>query len=189
MRRFWPRFVSERAGLAAAAYVLVLTLVMLALEVMPGSDPHAITSEVMLPPSAAHVLGTDELGRDVLLGILHGIRVSLTVGFAAALGATLIGVLVGAVAAFYGGILDLLCMRLSELFQVVPSFILARGDRRTFGPRPAPGRGRDRAARLAAGGPAHARRGDAHQASSGIASVHGAMTSPQRGANAQPTPI
>jgi len=125
MRRFWPRFVSERAGLAAAAYVLVLTLVMLALEVMPGTDPHAITSEVMLPPSAAHVLGTDELGRDVLLGILHGIRASLTVGFAAALGATLIGVLIGAVAGFYGGILDLLYMRLSELFQVVPSFILA----------------------------------------------------------------
>jgi peptide/nickel transport system permease protein len=125
MRRFWPRFVSERAGLAAAAYVLVLTIVMLALEVMPGSDPHAITSEVMLPPSAAHMLGTDELGRDVLLGILHGIRVSLTVGFAAALGATLIGVLVGAVAGFYGGIPDLLCMRLSELFQVVPIFILA----------------------------------------------------------------
>jgi len=125
MRRFWPRFASQRAGLAAAGYVIVLTLVMLALEVIPGSDPRAITSEVMLPPSAAHLLGTDELGRDVLLGILHGIRVSLTVGFAAALGATLIGVFIGAVAGFYGGILDLACMRLSELFQVVPSFILA----------------------------------------------------------------
>src|SRR5215470_15211886 len=121
MRRFWPRFASQRAGLAAAGYVIVLTLVMLALEVIPGSDPRAITSEVMLPPSAAHLLGTDELGRDVL----HGIRVSLTVGFAAALGATLIGVFIGAVAGFYGGILDLACMRLSELFQVVPSFILA----------------------------------------------------------------
>src|SRR5215510_4584592 len=125
MRRFWPRFVSERVGLAAAAYVLVLTLIMLAPEVMPGSDPHAITSEVMLPPSAAHVLGTDELGRDVLLGILHGIRVSLTVGFAAALGATVLGVVVGAMAGFYGGVLDLIFMRVSEVFQVVPSFILA----------------------------------------------------------------
>jgi peptide/nickel transport system permease protein len=104
--------------------VLVLTLVMLALGVMPGSDPHAITSEVMPPPSAAHVLGIDELGCDVLLGILQGIRVSLIVGFAAALGATLIGVAVGAVAGFYGSILDLLCMRLSA-FQVVASFILA----------------------------------------------------------------
>ena len=98
---------------------------MLVLEVIPGSDPHDITSAVMQPPSAAHTLGTDELGRDVLFGILHGIRVSLTVGFAAAFGATAIGIVVGATAGFYGGVLDLLFMRVSEIFQVVPSFILA----------------------------------------------------------------
>jgi peptide/nickel transport system permease protein len=98
---------------------------MLLLEVLPGSDPHEITSAVMQPPSGAHALGTDELGRDVLLGILHGIRVSLSVGFAAALGATAIGVVVGAMAGFYGGVLDLFFMRVSEVFQVVPSFILA----------------------------------------------------------------
>ena len=106
-------------------YVLALTLVMLAAGLLPGPDPHAITGEVMLPPSMSHLLGTDELGRDVLLSIVHGIRVSLTVGFAAALGATVIGVLVGATAGFYGGILDLMFMRFSEIFQVVPSFILA----------------------------------------------------------------
>ena len=79
----------------------------------------------MQPPSATHTFGTDELGRDVLLGILHGVQVSLTVGFAAAFGATAIGILVGATAGFYGGVLDLLFMRVSEIFQVVPSFILA----------------------------------------------------------------
>ena len=125
MRNFWPRFLSQRAGVAAGVYVLVLTLVMLAAGLLPGPDPHAITGEVMLPPSTSHLLGTDELGRDVLLSIVHGIRVSLTVGFAAALGATVIGVLVGATAGFYGGILDLMFMRFSEIFQVVPSFILA----------------------------------------------------------------
>jgi peptide/nickel transport system permease protein len=59
------------------------------------------------------------------LGILHGIRVSLSVGFAAAFGATALGIVVGATAGFYGGVLDLLFMRVSEIFQVVPSFILA----------------------------------------------------------------
>jgi peptide/nickel transport system permease protein len=125
MRNFWSRFSTHRAGVVAGVYVLLLIVVMLAAGLLPGPDPNAISSEVMLAPSANHLLGTDELGRDVLLGIVHGIRVSLTVGFAAALGATVIGVLVGAGAGFYGGFLDLMLMRISEIFQVVPSFILA----------------------------------------------------------------
>ena len=79
----------------------------------------------MQAPSFAHLLGTDELGRDVLAGILNGVQVSLTVGFAAALAATLIGVVIGAIAGFWGGAFDLLVMRIAEVFQVVPSFILA----------------------------------------------------------------
>jgi peptide/nickel transport system permease protein len=125
MRSLWARFSSNRAGLIAGLYVLALILFMLAAAVLPGPDPNAITSEVMLPPSIDHPLGSDELGRDVLLGIVHGIKVSLSVGFAAALGATVIGILVGSVAGFYGGVIDLLFMRISEIFQVVPSFILA----------------------------------------------------------------
>jgi peptide/nickel transport system permease protein len=79
----------------------------------------------MLAPSWAHPLGTDELGRDVLIGIVYGVRVSITVGFAAALVATILGATIGAAAGYYGGIFDLLVMRISEVFQVVPSFILA----------------------------------------------------------------
>src|SRR5450432_2575704 len=124
MRSLWARFSSNRAGLIAGLYVLALILIMLAAAVLPGPDPNAITSEVMLPPSIDHPLGSDELGRDVLLSIIHGIKVSLSVGFAAALGATVIGILVGSVAGFYGGVIDLLFMRISEIFQVVPSFIL-----------------------------------------------------------------
>ena len=125
MHDFWRRFLGHRAGVLAGAYVATLVLSMLGAHFLPGPDPHEISGEVMLPPSPGHVLGTDELGRDVLLGIVHGIRVSLTVGFAAALGATVMGILVGAMAGFYGGLLDLVFMRLSEIFQVVPSFILA----------------------------------------------------------------
>jgi peptide/nickel transport system permease protein len=125
MRSFWARFFTDRAGAVAGIYILLLVAAMLAVELLPGTDPHAISGDVMVPPSAEHLLGTDELGRDVMLGILHGIRVSLTVGVAAALGATVLGILVGASAGFYGGLVDLLVMRISEIFQVVPSFILA----------------------------------------------------------------
>ncbi len=70
-------------------------------------------------------MGTDDLGRSVLAGVLYGIRISLTVGFFAALVATVLGVPIGAVSGFYGGWLDTFIMRVAEFFQVVPSFILA----------------------------------------------------------------
>ncbi|MBV8426257.1 MAG: ABC transporter permease [Hyphomicrobiales bacterium] len=125
MRRMWRRFLTYRAGVLAAAYVLLLVLIGLATPFLPGPDPRQISNEVMQAPSLVHLLGTDELGRDVLSGIIHGIEVSLTVGFAAACAATVIGVVIGAAAGYYGGALDLLVMRIAEMFQVVPSFILA----------------------------------------------------------------
>jgi peptide/nickel transport system permease protein len=79
----------------------------------------------MAPPSLDHFLGTDDLGRDVLTNIVYGIRVSLTVGLLAAVGASVIGCFIGALAGFYGGLFELLVMRLSEIFQVIPTFILA----------------------------------------------------------------
>ena len=125
MRRFLQRFLAYRAGIASAGFVGLLALVALATLVVPGIDPHEITDMAMAPPSLQHLFGTDELGRDMFTGILYGTRVSLAVGMSAALGATLLGVALGAAAGFYGGWLDLLVMRIAEMFQVVPSFILA----------------------------------------------------------------
>lgn len=125
MPRFLQRFLAYRAGIAAGAYVSVLALVALATLLVPDVDPHQISDKAMAAPSLEHLLGTDELGRDMLTGILWGSQVSLAVGVSAALGATLLGVLLGAAAGFYGGWLDLAVMRIAEMFQVVPSFILA----------------------------------------------------------------
>lgn len=125
MPRFLQRFLAYRAGLASGVYVAILVLVAIVTFVLPGVDPHQITDNAMVAPSAAHLLGTDELGRDMLTGILYGAQVSLAVGVSAALGATLLGVLLGAASGFYGGWLDLVVMRIAEMFQVVPSFILA----------------------------------------------------------------
>jgi len=123
--RFLQRFLAYRAGVASAGYVTVLVLIAAVTFVLPGVDPHQISDLAMAAPSTGHLLGTDELGRDMLLGILYGSQVSLAVGVSAAVGATLLGVLLGAAAGFWGGWLDLAVMRVSEMFQVVPSFILA----------------------------------------------------------------
>lgn len=78
------------------------------------------------PPSVetGHYLGTDAIGRDVLAGLIHGSRVSLSVGFIAAGIAILIGVILGSIAGFYGGKVDLSIMRFIEIMQLFPGFFL-----------------------------------------------------------------
>lgn len=90
-----------------------------------GHDPFAPDLfHRFAPPSAAHPLGTDELGRDVLLRLAHGARVSLAVGLAAALAATGIGTLIGLLAAWRGGWLDAVLMRLADGLLALPALPL-----------------------------------------------------------------
>jgi ABC-type dipeptide/oligopeptide/nickel transport system permease subunit len=72
------------------------------------------------PPSRAYLLGTDNLGRDVLARVVYETRVSLTVGVGGMLTATLIGTAVGLIAGFHGGKLDLLLMRFTEMNMTIP---------------------------------------------------------------------
>jgi peptide/nickel transport system permease protein len=76
-------------------------------------------------PSTALPLGTDAVGRDVLIGLIHGARVSLMVGLVSTVVALLIGVPIGALAGFFGGWVDDALMRFTEFFQTIPSFALA----------------------------------------------------------------
>jgi peptide/nickel transport system permease protein len=125
MRRLINSLLKHPSGLVAGAFIGLLVILGIAVNFVPGLDPHTISNNVMAPPSAASLLGTDELGRSVLAGVLHGIQISVSVGFFAAIIATLVGIFIGAVAGFYGGWLDTAVMRISEFFQVIPSFVLA----------------------------------------------------------------
>jgi peptide/nickel transport system permease protein len=123
--RFLTRLARHPSGLVAGAFILLLLVLALTAGLVPGLDPHALSDDSMAAPGAAQLLGTDELGRSVLAGVIHGTRVSLTVGFFAALVATGIGILIGSAAGYYGGWPDTAVMRVAEFFQVIPSFILA----------------------------------------------------------------
>jgi peptide/nickel transport system permease protein len=122
---FWQRFTASRVGLVGLAILAaVLALAVSAPVVFPG-DPFTIVDKPFQPPFAAHLLGTDSLGRDMAACIAHGADTSLMIGLVATAAALLIGTLIGAFAGFYGGIVDNFLMRLTEFFQTIPSFIFA----------------------------------------------------------------
>jgi peptide/nickel transport system permease protein len=108
---------------------LVITMVVVAVAVLAGvlapGDPFASVARPLLPPSWSHPMGTDDFGRDVLAGVVHGARTSMVVVGWVMLIAGVLGVAVGAVAGYFGGILDELLMRVTDLFQSVPRFFLA----------------------------------------------------------------
>lgn len=88
-------------------------------------DPFASVGTPLQPPSLTHPMGTDDLGRDLLSGVLHGTRTSLLIVLVAVTIASAIGVTVGAVSGYRGGLLDDVLMRITEVFQAVPRFFLA----------------------------------------------------------------
>ena len=117
--------VHSPAGLVSALFIGFLIAVAVFGPLLYPGDPLAISDNPMLRPGAAHLLGTDDLGRDVLGELVYGVRVSLFVGCVAAFAATVMGTLIGAIAGYVGGWLDTTVMRIAEFFQVMPSFILA----------------------------------------------------------------
>ena len=122
---FWVRLWRNRLAISGLALVLGLFAVALLARWLAPYNPDFIDlKQVIMPPSAAHLLGTDTLGRDVLSRIIYGARVSLLVGFVAVGIATLVGVLVGALAGYYGGVLDQILMRLVDLMLCFPTIFL-----------------------------------------------------------------
>jgi peptide/nickel transport system permease protein len=83
-----------------------------------------VLREAIQPPSSRHLLGTDEIGRDIASRMVHGSRVSLSVGFVAVSIYVLIGLFIGAVAGYYGGIVDIVASRLIEIMLTIPTFFL-----------------------------------------------------------------
>ena len=121
------RLAANRAALVSGAVlVVVLLMALFAPLVTPSAyDAQDFLTEALTPPSAAHWMGIDDLGRDVFTRIVYGARVSLGIGLAAAICSVLIGLPLGAMAGYYGGAVDWAIMRLIELFSVVPPLLAA----------------------------------------------------------------
>lgn len=132
---FWQRLSRDHGGLAAATLLIFLLAVAFSAGPLSRVDPFHTSRQRLQAPSTGHLFGTDDLGRDQFARVLYGARTSLEVGLAVSLISTAIGILVGAVAGYAGGLLDDTLMRLTEFFQVVPRFFAALVVVAIFGPR------------------------------------------------------
>lgn len=114
-RRALRRLVRRRGAMLGLAVIVVfVALAVLAPHIAPHDPIRTNWLAVRKPPSAVHWFGTDEIGRDVLLRLLYGGRVSLSVGLAAAVIAAMIGTVVGVIAGYFGGRFDALLMRVTD---------------------------------------------------------------------------
>ena len=122
---FARRFFSRPAAMFGFAVFVAIVMIALAAPLVFARGPFNIVGMPLLPPGAPGLLaGSDVLGRDMAVGLAFGARVSLLVGVTSTLCAVGIGILLGATAGYYGGLVDDLLMRFTEFFQIIPSFVL-----------------------------------------------------------------
>src|SRR5262245_56503645 len=121
----WRRFAANRRAVVGAVVLVSLALSALLAPVLAPYDPHEQRRGVVAdPPSAAHPMGTDNFGRDVLSRALWGGRVSQLVGLLAMAVSVVVGIVVGGLAGFYGRSVDTALMRLTETVVTFPTFFL-----------------------------------------------------------------
>ncbi len=119
------QYCKNRLAVAGAIVIIILSLAAILSSLLTRYDPDAINlNEVYQAPSWQHLFGTDMNGRDVFARVLFGARISMSVGFISSGLAGLIGVLIGAIAGFFGGKIDNILMRFVDLILCIPSFFL-----------------------------------------------------------------
>ncbi len=122
---FWKRYRKNRAAVFGLGLICFFVLIALLAPIIAKTGPFKIGTATFMPPSETHYMGTDNLGRDIFSQVVFGARISLMVGFLAASTSAVIGTLVGAISGFFGGKIDETLMRITEMFQIIPRFVLA----------------------------------------------------------------
>lgn len=132
----WDKFRHNKRAMFGVVVVLIVALAVLILPLVMDLDPFTTDAEAGFntPPSAQHILGTDDVGRDLFARLLYGGRISLLVGIASTCVSVLIGVPLGLVAGYYRGIWETIIMRAADIFMSFPSMILILVLVAVFGP-------------------------------------------------------
>ena len=135
MNRALRHFGYNPLSLFSLILIAVLVLTGLFAPVLSPYDPVEISPDLRLtPPSGAHALGTDEVGWDILSRIIWGARISLQIGLTIVFFAAAIGLFIGLISGYFGGILDQILMRLTDMFMSFPTLVLAIAMTAALGP-------------------------------------------------------
>jgi len=124
----WHRLKKNKGAMAGLLIICLLALTALSVDMIFDYDTQVIgqnITERLQAPSKAHWMGTDELGRDIFCRLLYGSRFSLSVGIVAVAIALAVGVMLGAFAGYYGGGIEDLIMRATDIFASVPNMLMA----------------------------------------------------------------
>ncbi len=135
LKDLWGKYKQSKLALIGLAIVVFLALVALVapwISPYPPDEPGV--GRRFEPPSLNHLMGTDEIGKDLFSEILFGTRISLTVAVYASLASGLLGAIVGSISGYFGGVIDELLMRFTDVFQVLPELFLALLFTIIFGP-------------------------------------------------------
>lgn len=124
MQTVWRRFKHHRLASISLVILILLALAALLAPLITPYDPNAIVGPFSKAPNKTFLLGTDQIGRDVLSRLLYAIRISLMVGILATLISTVIGVVLGLIAGYFGGVLDMIIMRFTDMVMSFPYILL-----------------------------------------------------------------
>ena len=126
MNRFWGRFSKNKSAVFGLIILFLVILMAVIANWIYPDDPFRLAGKPMSSPGTnGFLLGSDTLGRDVAAGIAHGAITSILIGLLATIAAVFIGIIFGALAGYYGGVIDDALMRVTEIFQTIPSFVFA----------------------------------------------------------------
>lgn len=118
-------FCANRAALLGLILVILFVLVGIFGPFLLPADPFELVAAPLTAPGAQTILGSDYLGRDVFVGIIYGARPTMIIALTATVVTVVIGISIGAIAGFYGGMIDNVLMRITEFFQVLPPLVFA----------------------------------------------------------------
>ena len=141
LQEFWHYFKRNKGAVIGLVYVVVVMLIAIFANVIAPHNPAEQFRDALLAPPAwqeggtlSHLLGTDDVGRDVLSRLMYGARLSLLVGCLVVVLSLVLGIVLGLVAGYFGGIVDNIIMRIVDIMLALPSLLLALVLVAIFGP-------------------------------------------------------
>ncbi|MDD6910828.1 ABC transporter permease subunit [Actinobacillus minor] len=141
LQEFWYYFCQNRGAVIGLAFIVIVLFMAIFAEWVAPFDPITQNrSALLLPPmwfeggNASYILGTDDIGRDILSRMIHGARLSVFIGLLIVVMSCVLGVILGLLAGYYGGTLDILIMRFVDIMLAIPSLLLTIGVVTILGP-------------------------------------------------------